>query len=57
MNLSDIIVDRSALAKSIRVETLRAELSDLGFTVISTDWLHKKLGDEQIRRRRMEAVK
>ena len=54
MNLNDIIVDRSPLAKSIRVETLRAELSDLGFTVVRTEWLHRKIIEEQIRKRKLE---
>ena len=51
---SDIIIDRSDLQNSIRVETLRIELNDLGFTVVSTDWLHRKIVEEQIRRRKLE---
>ena len=50
---SDIIIDRSPLQTAIYVETMRSELSDLGFTVVSTEWLHKKLVAEQILKRRM----
>jgi hypothetical protein len=54
MNLENIIIDRSDLQKAIRVEILRIELSDLGFTVISTKWLQTKLVAEKIRRRQLE---
>lgn len=54
MNLSDIIVDRSPLQKSIHVEDLRIELSDLGFTIVSTAWLQNKLVAEKLHKRRME---
>jgi len=54
MNLHDIIIDRSPLEKSIRVETLRIELSDLGYSVVSTEWLQRKLVAEKIRERQME---
>jgi hypothetical protein len=54
MNISDIIIDRSDLQKAILVETLRIELSDLGFTVVRTEWLQRKLVNEQIRLRRLE---
>lgn len=56
MNLADIIVDRSALQKSIHLETVRSELNDLGFTIVSTDWLHKKLVAEKIRQHQLEDV-
>jgi hypothetical protein len=56
MNLDEIIIDRSPLQTAIRVETLREELSDLGFTVVSTEWLQRKLVNEQIRLRRLEEV-
>jgi hypothetical protein len=56
MNPYDIIIDRSSLQTAIRVETLREELSDLGFTVVSTEWLQRKLVNEQIRLRRLEEV-
>ena len=52
--IKDLTTDRSALQKAIRVESLRAELSDLGFTVISTEWLQTKLVAEKIRRRQLE---
>ena len=54
MNLYDIIIDRSPLQRSIHVEDLRAELSDLGFTVVRTEWLHRKIIEEQIRKRKLE---
>jgi hypothetical protein len=53
-DLSAIIIDRSPLQKAILVETLRIELSDLGFTVVRTEWLQRKLVNEQIRLRRLE---
>jgi hypothetical protein len=56
MNISDIIIDRSPLQKAILVETLRIELSDLGFTIVRTEWLQRKLVNEQIRLRRLEEV-
>jgi hypothetical protein len=54
IDLSAIIIDRSPLQKAILVETLRIELSDLGFTVVRTEWLQRKLVNEQIRLRRLE---
>ena len=54
MNLYDIIIDRSPLEQAIHVETVRAELSDLGFTVVRTEWLHRKIIEEQIRKRKLE---
>jgi hypothetical protein len=56
IDLSTIIIDRSPLQKAILVETLRIELSDLGFTVVRTEWLQRKLVNEQIRLRRLEEV-
>jgi hypothetical protein len=53
-DLDTIIIDRSDLQKAILVETLRIELSDLGFTVVRTEWLQRKLVNEQIRLRRLE---
>jgi hypothetical protein len=55
-DLSTIIIDRSPLQTAILVETLRIELSDLGFTVVRTEWLQRKLVNEQIRLRRLEEV-
>jgi len=54
MNIDDIIIERSALQTAIHVETMRAELNDLGFTVVRTDWLHRKIIEEQIRKRKLE---
>jgi hypothetical protein len=56
IDISNIIIDRSDLQKAIMVETLRIELSDLGFTVVRTEWLQRKLVNEQIRLRRLEEV-
>ena len=53
-SLHDIIVDRTPLEKSIRVETLRIELSDLGYSVVSTDWL-RRLNKEILKRKLEEA--
>jgi len=54
MNLDEIIIERSPLQTAIRVETMRAELNDLGFTVVSTEWPQRKLVAEKIRERKME---
>jgi len=56
MNLYDIIIDRTPLEKSIHIETMRAELSDLGMTVVSTEWLQRKLVADKIRERHLEEV-
>jgi hypothetical protein len=56
MNISEIIIDSSDLQKAIMVETLRIELYDLGFTIVRTEWLQRKLVNEQIRLRRLEEV-
>jgi hypothetical protein len=55
-DLDTIIIDRSDLQKAILVETLRIELSDLGFTIVRTEWLQRKLVNEQIRLRGLEEV-
>ncbi len=39
MNLDDVVIDRSPKEKAIRVDTLRAELKDLGYSVVSTRYL------------------
>jgi hypothetical protein len=54
MNLAEIIIDKSPLQQAIHVEDLRVELSDLGFTVVSTEWLQKKLVADKIRQRQLE---
>jgi hypothetical protein len=56
MNLASIIIDKSPLQTAIHVEDLRVELSDLGFTVVSTEWLQRKLVAEKIRQRQLEDV-
>lgn len=52
--MNDMIIDRSQLQTTIHIETVREELSDLGFTVVRTDWLHRKIIEEQIRKRKLE---
>jgi len=39
MTPSEIIVDRSKAQKAIRVDELRAELKDLGYSVVLTTYL------------------
>jgi hypothetical protein len=39
MNLEDIIIDRSATEKAIRVDKLREELRGLGYSIIPTEAL------------------
>jgi hypothetical protein len=48
-------VDKSQLQKSIRVESLRAELLELGYTIVSTDWLRRL--DEAIQKQRLELAR
>jgi hypothetical protein len=52
MNLFDIFINRSPLQKAIRLENLRAELEQQGFTVVRTDWLYRL--NEAIRKRNLE---
>lgn len=42
--VDDPIIDRSPAQKVMRVNKLRAELLDLGYSVVKTDWLHSVLG-------------
>lgn len=53
INLHDIIIERSPLEKEIHLESLRAELLELGYEVVSTDWLHRL--DAQLIKRKVEA--
>jgi hypothetical protein len=39
----DPIIDRSPEQKRLRVEKLRLELSDLGYSVVTTTWLNAML--------------
>lgn len=43
-DLVDPIIDRSPAQKELRVMRLRAELLELGFSVVKTEWLHSVLG-------------
>lgn len=42
----DPIIDRSPTQKRLRVNVLRAELLDLGYSVVTTEWLHSVLDAE-----------
>jgi len=35
----DVIIDKNPRQKALRVDALRAELKDLGYSVVSTRWL------------------
>jgi len=54
MNLHDVVIDRSPLQKSIRLETLRIELEAQGYQIVSTAWL-RKLNDIILKKRLEEA--
>ena len=47
------IVDRSDLQKSIRLESLRAELEKEGYEIVSIAWLRRL--NEMILKRKLEA--
>jgi hypothetical protein len=52
-HIPDPIIDRSPAQKLMRVDKLRAELADLGYSVVSTEWLHGIIDNA---RRQMEAA-
>jgi hypothetical protein len=52
MNLTEIIIERSPLAKEIHLESLRKELLDLGYEVVSRAWLRRL--NEAILKRKLE---
>ena len=54
MNIHEIIIERSPIDKAIRLENLRTELLDLGYTAVSTEWLRKL--DQAILKRKLENV-
>ena len=39
IDLYDVIIDRSPAQKAIRVDAIRAELKDLGYSVVLTTYL------------------
>jgi hypothetical protein len=41
LNPLEMIVDRTPLEKSIRLETLRAELDKEGYTIVKSAWLER----------------
>jgi hypothetical protein len=47
-------IDKSELQKAIRIESLRTELLELGYTTVSTEWLRKL--DQAILKRKLENV-
>ncbi len=47
MNLHDIIIDRSPREKEIRINKLREELRDLGYSVVLTTSLTKLISEEK----------
>jgi len=54
MNITDVMIDRTPLEKAIRVEKLRLELLDLGYTVVSSEWLRRL--DQAILKRKLETT-
>lgn len=41
--IPDVIIDRSPEQKRIRIEKLRVELAELGYSVVTTKWLHSMM--------------
>lgn len=39
----DPIIDRSPEQKRVRMEKLRVELAELGYSVVTTAWLHQMM--------------
>ena len=54
IDLNNIIIDRSPRDKALRLETLRAELSREGFTIVATAWLDRL--NAAILKRNLEGV-
>lgn len=54
IDLAKIIIDRSNTQIEARVNAMRAELMELGYSVVSTNWLRVKLA-EPVRKRRETA--
>lgn len=42
--MADPVIDRSQAQKEARLIKIRAELLDLGFSVVKTEWLHSVIG-------------
>lgn len=38
--MSELLIERSAAQKAIHIGKLRAELHDLGYSVVTTEWLN-----------------
>jgi len=54
------IIDRSANQKLVHIAKLRAELFDLGYSLVTTEWLHAvfdQMTVEQMERVTREAAK
>lgn len=43
--MNEIIIDLSPVQKRLRVSKMRAELLTLGYSVVTTEWLHGVLGE------------
>jgi hypothetical protein len=44
----EAVTDRSAAQKEMRIEKLRAELSDFGLSVVSTEWLNAVISEHPL---------
>lgn len=55
--MTDLVIDRNPMQKRLRVNKLRAELLELGYSVVTTEWLHSVLGDQTAKVVMMEAKK
>lgn len=45
---ADPIVERSVAQKELRIEKMRAELVDLGMSVVSTEWLNAVISEQPL---------
>jgi len=54
INPLDMIIERTPLEQAIRLENLRTELLEMGYTAVSTEWLRKL--DQAILKRKLENV-
>lgn len=46
MNLADVIIDRSPMEKLARLAKLREELREMGYSVVTTEWLAATLRNQ-----------
>ena len=52
INPLDMMIERTPLEQAIRLENLRTELLELGYEVVSSEWLHRL--DAQLLKRKLE---